>query len=185
MRSPVQLSKHALREGRHDRRCFSDVQRNPIYIVMDGLSCSHNVGCVFRMADAVLAAKVFLCGDSRKPPGKRISKGSRGAEKWVPWEYCEDITDALVALKASRVEIISMELCDSSVTYSQITYPSPVCFVIGSENKGVSPAALALSDRAIHLPMLGMSNSLNVSTATSVVLYDCLQKISAGSVSSE
>jgi len=95
----------------------------------------------------------------------------------VPGEYCEDITDALVMVKASGVEIISMELCDSSVPYSQITYSSPVCFVIGSENIRWSPAALALSDRAIHLPMLGMSNSLNVSTATSVVLYEVISKL--------
>jgi len=73
---PIQLSKGALREGRHDRHAFTDMPRNPVYIAMDSLTCSHNVGCVFRMADAVLAKKLLLCGDTRLPPSKRISKGS-------------------------------------------------------------------------------------------------------------
>jgi len=173
---PIQLSKGALREGRHDRHAFADLPRNPVYIAMDSLTCSHNVGCIFRMADAVLAQKLLLCGDTRLPPGKRISKGSRGAEKWVPWEHHERIADALLPLKESGVQIISLELCDSSVDYAQMSYASPVCFVVGAEHSGVSPEALALSDHTIHLPMLGMSNSLNVSTATSVILYDFLEK---------
>jgi len=100
---PVQLSKNELRRGRHDRRVFASVPRNPVYIAMDSLICAHNVGCIFRMADAVLVTRVFLCGTTRLPPGKKISKVSRGAEKWVPWEYYEQITDALTQLKASGV----------------------------------------------------------------------------------
>jgi len=177
---PIQLSKGALRAGRHDRHAFADLPRNPVYIAMDGLTCSHNVGCIFRMADAVLASKLLLCGDTRLPPGNKISKGSRGAEKWVPWEHHERIADALVPLKESGVQIISLELCDSSIEYTQMTYASAVCFVVEAEHRGVSPEALALSDYSIHLPMLGMSNSLNVSTATSVVLYDYLEKTERG-----
>jgi len=173
---PIQLSKGALRGGRHDRHGFADLPRNQVYIAMDGLTCSHNVGCIFRMADAVLASKLLLCGDTRLPPGNKISKGSRGAEKWVPWEHHEHIADALMPLKKAGVQIISLELCDSSIEYTQMSYVKPVCFVVGAEHRGVSSEALALSDHAIHLPMLGMSNSLNVSTATSVVLYDFLEK---------
>jgi len=177
MNSPVQLSKDALYRGKHDRHAFASVPRNPVYIAMDSLTCSHNVGCIFRIADAVLASKVFVCGETHQPPSRKIKKGSRGAEKWVPWEHYDRITDALIGLKESGVEIISVELCHSSVIYSQVSYTSPVCFVLGGEKRGVSPEALALTDRTIYLPMLGMSGSLNVSTAASVVLYDFIQKM--------
>jgi len=128
------------------------------------------------MADAVLATKILLCGTSCVPPGRKFSKGSRGAEKWVSWEHHEEITNALGTLKHDGVKIVALELCDTSVDYTNLRYEEPVCFVVGSERDGVSEEALALSDAAIHLPMLGMSNSLNVSTATSVILYDWLRK---------
>ena len=173
---PVQLSKAALREGKHRRQDFPTIQRNPIYIVLDNVRSAHNVGCIFRMADAVLASKIFVCGNSRMPEGRKFRKGSRGVEKWIPWSYQETVTDAITQLKNDGVEIISIEICDLSVNYTAVDYTKPVCFVIGSETYGVSPDALRLSDRCIHLPMLGMSNSLNVSTATCVVLYDWLRK---------
>ena len=55
---PIQLSKTALRDGKYDRQAFMSVPRNPVYIVLDSITCQHNVGCILRMADAVLAQRV-------------------------------------------------------------------------------------------------------------------------------
>jgi len=173
MHTPVQLSKPALREGKCDRGAFKTLARNPVYIALDSLSCQHNVGCILRMADAVLVEKVFLCGDTHTPPSRKLRKGSRGAEKWVNWEYHRQIPPLLQRLQDDGVSVVAVELCDRSVIYTRLELgdSSPACFVFGGECDGVSPAALAMADHAIQLPMLGMMNSLNVATAASVVLY--------------
>ena len=171
---PIQLSKTALRDGKYDRQAFMSVPRNPVYIVLDSITCQHNVGCILRMADAVLAQRVFLCGATPMLPSKKLRKGSRGAEKWVAWEYQAKVQDVLCSLKSDGVAIVALELCDQSIAYTEADYSMPVCFVLGAEGKGVSPGALAQADLVVHLPMLGMMNSLNVSTAASVLLYHYL-----------
>ncbi len=169
-----QLSKKDLRQNKHHRDEFHKVPRKPIYIVLDNLECAHNIGTILRMADAVLAEKVFLCGTTITPPSKKMRKGSRGAEKWVPWEYANDTVHVLMMLKKQDINIVALELSDQSTPYYQVNYCSPTCFVVGNESHGVSDKVLALSDQVVHLPMLGMMNSLNVATATSVVLFHYL-----------
>jgi tRNA (guanosine-2'-O-)-methyltransferase len=73
--------------------------------------------------------------------------------------------------------IFSVELCHESVNYSDVTYPSRCVLVLGNERKGVSEASLKLSYQHIHIPMFGMGNSLNVSTAGAIVLAECANQI--------
>ena len=73
--------------------------------------------------------------------------------------------------------VYSVELCHESVDYSEVVYPSPCVLVLGNERKGVSETALKLSHQQIHIPMFGMGNSLNVSTAGAIVLAECANQI--------
>ncbi len=73
--------------------------------------------------------------------------------------------------------VYGVELCHTSVDYNEVTYPSPCALVLGNERKGVSEAALKLSHQQIHIPMFGMGNSLNVSTAGAIVLAECASQI--------
>jgi tRNA G18 (ribose-2'-O)-methylase SpoU len=73
--------------------------------------------------------------------------------------------------------IYSVELCHESVDYTDVTYPAKCALVLGNERKGVSEAALKLSHQQIHIPMFGMGNSLNVSTAGAIILAECANQI--------
>lgn len=172
-----QLSKEELRGNKSKREEFKNIKRNNIYIVLDSLKCAHNVGTILRLSDSLLIKKVYICGDTIIPPNRKIKSSSRGAEKWVSWEYVEDPTTIVKELKEQDVEIVSVEYTDNSIEYYDYEPKKEVCLILGREYDGVSQELIDLSDKTIHLPLLGMSNSINVSTAASVVMYDIYKKM--------
>jgi len=172
-----QLTKTELRENKSKKEEFFKKQRNPIYIVLDSLKCTHNIGCILRLSDSLLIKKVFICGNTIIPPNRGIKAGSRGAEKWVPWEYRENAEEVVKELKENGVEIVSVEVTSNSIDYREYNPTRPVCLILGREFDGVSENLIHSSDVCVHLPILGMANSLNVSTAASVVMYDVYDKL--------
>lgn len=151
-------------------------ERNPIYIVLDNVRSLHNVGAIFRTADAVMAAKIFLCGITGQPPRKEITKTALGAEEIVPWEYHEDCATLLKKLK-TEMDIFAVELSPESRRFDHAKYHAPVCFVFGHEVQGISDSALKEIEKGVFLPMEGRANSLNVATCCGIILYDALMKL--------
>ena len=86
------------------------IKRKPIYIVCDNVLDTYNIGSIFRLADAVAASKVYLCGGSETPPNSRIAKASVGTDKWVPWQYATTAVEAIGDVR---------KLLDSSSTHSK------------------------------------------------------------------
>lgn len=171
-----QLSKIELRAEKKSREEFKNIKRNEIYIVLDSLKVAHNIGTILRLSDALLIKKVYICGNTIVPPNYKIKASSRGAEKWVDWEYIEHATQIVKKLKSEGVEITSVEVASNSIDYREYKPKFPLCLILGREYDGVSQELLDLSDNVIHLPLLGMSNSINVSTAASVVMYYAFDK---------
>lgn len=167
----TQLSKNSLREQKSSREEFFNKPRNEIYIVLDSLKCAHNIGTILRLSDALLVKKVFICGDTIIPPNRKIRSGSIGAEKWVDWEYCPSAVDVVKDLKNNNVTVISAEIADNSINYTDYKPTSPICLILGREYDGVSKELLEISDYVLHLPIMGMCNSINVSAAASVLMY--------------
>ena len=172
-----QLSKEELRAGKISKEEFKNLNRNPIYIILDSLKCAHNIGTILRLADSLLIKKVYICGNTIVPPNKKIKTSSRGAERWVEFEYVEDILDVVRKLKSEGVEITSVEIADDSINYTEYDPKFPIALVFGREFDGVSKEVLSKSDKIVHLPLLGMANSINVSTAASVAMYDVYNKL--------
>jgi len=172
-----QLNKIELRSGKPSRKDFSKVPRNPIYVVLDSLKCAHNIGTIIRMSDALLVKKVYICGDTITPPNRKIKSSSRGSEKWVPWEYRENIVELIAELKGKGVFILSSEISNSSVNYYDTEIKIPICVVLGREYDGIRDEVLDLSDCIVHLPMFGMLSSLNVATTSGVLLYEILRRV--------
>ena len=166
-----QLTKRELRNTKITREEFKDIERNNIYIVLDNFKVHYNIGIVFRLADAILAKKVYLCGTTCTPPNIKIKKTSIGAEKWVPYEYVENTLDIVKKLKEEGVEIVALEITDIP------NKEKGVCLVLGREYDGVSKEIIDIADYSIHLPIYGMCNSINVSTAASVAMYYILEKL--------
>jgi tRNA G18 (ribose-2'-O)-methylase SpoU len=171
------LSKGEIRANKTSKNNFFDTERLPIYILLDSLKCAHNIGTILRLSDALLIKKVFICGDTIIPPNKKIKASSRGAEKWVPWEYSDNIVNIINKLKEEGVFIMSAEVSKSSIAYDKAVYKLPIAIVLGREYDGVSDGALNLSDCIVHLPMYGMCNSINVSTTASVLMYEVYKKM--------
>ena len=172
-----QLDKQELRSQKNDRKDFWNQKRNPIYIVLDSLKCAHNIGTILRLSDATLVEKVFICGNTIIPPNRKIKDSSRGAEKWVPWEYKQNVIETITELKKNSITIVSLEIANRSIEYTDLKITFPICFVFGREYDGVNPEVLALSDYIVHLPIFGMANSINVSTTVSVMLYEALKSM--------
>ncbi len=172
-----QLTKEELRDSKTKRNDFLSLERNDIYVLLDSLKVAHNVGTILRLSDALLVKKVYICGNTIVPPNRKIKMSSRGAEKWVPWEYNENALEVAKELKSQGVQIVAVEVTSESIDYREYYPEGPVCLILGREYDGVSQELLDIADCSVHLPLLGMCNSINVSTAASVVLYDTYNKL--------
>ena len=176
MHSKIQLTKEDLRKGKPTRDEYLTKPKIPLVVVLDNVTNSYNIGAFIRLADAFAIEKVIVCGELTISD-KKLKKASRNEAKWVCVEYSDSTTSSLQTLLDDGYTVYSVELCHESVDYSEVVYPSPCVLVLGNERKGVSEAALKLSHQQIHIPMFGMGNSLNVSTAGAIVLAECANQI--------
>ncbi|MGB1262433.1 MAG: TrmH family RNA methyltransferase [Cognaticolwellia sp.] len=174
----IQLSKEELRENKLSREEYLTKPKIPLIVVLDNVTNSYNIGAFIRLADAFAIEKVIVCGTGALAiSDKKMKKASRNEAKWVSVEYNDSTTACLQTLLDDGYTVHSVELCHESVNYTNVTYPAKSVLVLGNERKGVSEAALALSHQQIHIPMFGMGNSLNVSTAGAIVLAECANQI--------
>lgn len=152
--------------------------RQEIYIVLDDILDTYNIGSVFRLADAVGAKKILLCKRSETPPNHRIKKASVGTWQWVEWEYSASTVDAISNLKSqiSNLRVIGVELDEKAVDYTKADYTLPIALVVGHESNGISPEVLNMCDTIVQLPQLGINKSLNVMVSLGIVLYEVLEK---------
>lgn len=154
-------------------------KRLPVYAIFENVRSLYNVGAMFRTSDAALVSKVFLAGITPRPPHAGIDKSALGAADVVPWEYCRDCRAVIEKLKSKGVNVVALELTRQSVPYFKMKYDFPVCLVVGSEVDGIDQKTLDLCDCAIDIPMLGCANSLNVSTAYGIALFEILRQANA------
>ncbi|EKD90982.1 MAG: hypothetical protein ACD_30C00054G0029 [uncultured bacterium] len=156
-----------------------DGRRNAIYIILDNVLDTYNIGAIFRLADAVAAKKIFLCGGTEAPPNPRIKKASINTTEVVDWEYFDKTEDAISELreKISNISIIAVEQQKDSIPYDQYNYSLPIALVAGHETEGISKEVLNLCDGVVELPMYGVNISLNVMVSLGIVLYQVLEKI--------
>jgi len=145
------------------------------YVVCDNIRSLENIGSIFRTADALGVAKIFLCGISGQPPNHKISKTALGAEKTIPFEYCRQIWRLIEKLKRDKINIIALEQNKRAVDYRKFKPKFPLALIIGNEIKGISKKTLSYADKIIYLPMLGKKESLNVSVAFGIAGYHIIE----------
>lgn len=154
-------------------------ERNEIYIILDNVLDTYNIGSIFRLADGVAAKKILLCGGSEIPPNPRIKKASINTTEIVEWEYFDTTEQAIISLKSqeSRVKVIAVEQSANSVPYDKFDYQFPIALVVGHEGFGVSENVLKMCDATVELPMYGVNKSLNVMVSLAIVLYKVLEQV--------
>ncbi|MFA5828247.1 MAG: TrmH family RNA methyltransferase [Candidatus Shapirobacteria bacterium] len=173
---PTKLNSHQLRKSRvgESKKNQSLIKRNPIVLVLDNVLDTYNIGSFFRLADAIGAQKLCLCGPVVTPPNIKIHRSSIGTWKWVPWQHYTSTRECLEELKKNGYQIIVCEQHPKSVNYQQANYKFPVAIIAGSESTGVSKEAITAADMIVEIPMYGINISLNVLVATSVVCFHSL-----------
>lgn len=168
------LAAKELRQSEPTSADLAKIKRRQIYIVCDNILDTYNIGAIFRLADAVAASGVYLCGDCETPPYHRIAKAAVGTEKWVPWKYFKKTEDAIKRLRKDykEIKVVAIEQGNGSVDFKKANYIEPVAFIIGHETTGVSPKILKICDEIVEIPMYGVNISLNVMVSLAIVLFN-------------
>lgn len=157
-------------------------QKYRAVLILENIRSVHNVGAIFRTADAVGIAKVFLIGETPTPldrlgrPRSDFAKTALGSEKTLLWEYKKTIVPVLKKLKKENYKIIAIEQNEDSVDFKKIKVGRHTACILGNEVLGVSKKALAHSDTIAEIPMRGVKESLNVSVAAGIVLFRFFDK---------
>lgn len=158
------------------KKIAKKVKRKDIYFILEDIFDTYNIGGFFRLADAVAAKKVFLCGKTETPPNPKIKKSSIGTYKFTPWEYAENVEQAITELKKVKgLKVVAVEQHKKSIDYRKANYKLPIAFVFGSEVHGLSKKGAKMSDEIIEIPMYGINKSLNVMVAAGIVVHKAIE----------
>lgn len=152
-------------------------------VILSNLRSVHNVGSIFRTADALGFQKIYLCGTTPTPldkygvPRKDFLKVSLGAEKTTSWEYVIDAKELIKKLRVERYYAIAVEQDERSLDYKNIDIKErrKIAFVLGEEVDGLSKDILDEVSVIAEIPMLGAKESLNVAIAFGVAAYRILK----------
>jgi len=135
-----------------------------------------NVGSIFRTCDAAGVTKLILTGITPRPPRKEIDKTALGAVDTVEWESEDNLEFTISNLKKQGFKIVALEQDSRSIPYTEFESDNvSVALIVGSETEGVQKEILDLCDTIIEIPMHGEKNSLNVSVATGIALYQLIR----------
>lgn len=148
-----------------------------IAILLHNIRSAHNVGSIFRTADAAGVSKIYLSGYTPAPVDrfgrvqKEIAKTALGAEKGVPWEYAKTPRAILKKMRAVGFRVVGVEQDNRSRDYRTFELKKPTLFIFGNEVRGLSPQLRSSCDDLIQIPMFGKKESLNVATSAGIVLF--------------
>lgn len=159
--------------GRPDLATFKQLSKQPIVVVLDAVRSAHNVGSVFRTADAFLIEELLLCGITPTPPNKEIRKTALGAEQSVNWRHMPTTKEAIEQLKLSGYQVWAVEQASGSVELSdlQLDPNQKYALVFGNEVYGVDDTIMPLCDGVVEIAQKGTKHSLNVSVSAGIVLW--------------
>lgn len=148
-------------------------------ILVPNIRSLHNVGSIFRSADAFGISEIILSGYTPTPPRPEINKTAIGAEEFVDWRYEKDAKKTVHQLKDEGYCIVGLEQTDDSTDLPDFDAAAPerICIILGSEVSGIEEELLPLIDEFVAIPQFGRKHSLNVSVAAGVVLYAMLEKL--------
>ncbi len=144
-------------------------------IVLEEVTNTHNASAVVRSCDAAGILYVDIISANREPFPVNKAISTR-AEKWLHFTYYSSTRTCLKKLKKQGFKIVSTQLGDKSLPYTDLDYTQPMALVFGNESKGISNEALELSDYVVKIPMFGMAQSLNLSVSVGIILYEAIRQ---------
>ncbi len=153
-------------------RCRATLDRRQpdLKVLLDGVHKPHNVGAILRTCDAVGVYEAHAVVPQGNLSIHRHC--SAGAGQWIKTQLHDDVTAAVNALKADGTRVYAAHLSDRAVDFRSIDYTQPCAVLMGAELWGVSDAGAEAADEHIIIPMAGLVESLNVSVAAAVILFE-------------
>lgn len=157
---------------------FHEARKLPLIVVLDDVRSLHNVGSVFRSADAFRVEAVYLCGITATPPHPEIHKTALGGEDSVAWRYFPTATEAVESLHNDGFFVYSIEQVEGSTKLQnlQLDTDKRYAVVLGNEVKGVHQEVVDMSDGCLEIPQFGTKHSLNVSVTAGMVIWEVAKK---------
>jgi len=152
-----------------------------IILILDNIRSVHNVGSLFRTADGFGIKEIYLCGTTPAPIdrfGRKrndFQKVSLGAEEVVPWNYFETTQEAILHAKENHYQIVAIEQDENSQIIDTFVSEKNIAILLGTEVTGMSQEILEMCDIILEIPMRGTKESLNVSVAGGVAMYEILK----------
>ncbi|MBS1599122.1 MAG: RNA methyltransferase [Bacteroidetes bacterium] len=156
---------------------FKGSDKIPVVVILDNIRSMHNVGSVFRTADAFLLQAIYLCGYTPQPPHRDINKTALGATETVDWKYFDNAVEAIDCLKKDGYTIAAVEQVEKSISLKDFSsvQKDKLAIIFGNEVSGISEDVLKMADIFIEIPQFGMKHSLNVSVAAGIVLWEVVR----------
>ena len=177
MRNPSEYYvRHEPGSDRIPLEAALNAPRYPIWGILDRIRSAHNVGSMFRTGDGANIGGLFLCESTPAPPHRHLSKTALGAVDVVPFQQFENVENAIFAARENGAQVLALEKCEGSVGLWDFEVQFPVALVVGNEKDGLDEPTRNLCDATVHLPMCGHKNSLNVSVAFGIALYEILRR---------
>ena len=158
---------------------FKSAEKTPITVVLENIRSMHNVGSVFRTADAFRIEKIYLCGYTPLPPHRDIHKTALGSTETVDWEGYENPEEAIAHLKNQGYKIYAIEQVHNSIMLNELVVSAneKIALIFGNEADGVSEELIGMADACIEIPQAGSKHSFNISVAAGIVLWHLYNKI--------
>ena len=166
----------AARPGADERAA----SRLPVIVLLDDIRSAHNVGLLFRLCDCVNVEALWLGGItawpgvSERATNRMAKTGVGGSLEVVPWRHWEDPVPEVERLRAQGWRIVVVEQGEGTVGWREADYGARTVLIFGHERKGVRDELIERADVIVELPVRGITNSLNVATCASVLLYEIL-----------
>ncbi|MEX2535648.1 MAG: tRNA (guanosine(18)-2'-O)-methyltransferase TrmH [Trueperaceae bacterium] len=146
-------------------------RRQPdLTILAEDVYKPHNLSAMLRSCDAIGIGVVHAVDPTGGVP--TFNETSAGAHKWVELRLHQDVIEAQLSLRGEGMQILAAHFSERSIDYRDVDYTRPTAVLLGNEKKGVSQQGEARADEHVLIPMLGMAESLNVSVATAVILFE-------------
>ncbi len=158
---------------------FRSSEKIPIVIVLDNIRSQHNIGSVFRTADAFRLEAIYLCGITATPPHREIHKTALGATETVDWKYFDSTEDAVKKMQDAGYRIIAVEQAEGSTLLQDFQPESDqkLAIIFGNEVNGIEEEVLNLADTCLEIPQFGTKHSLNISVSVGIVIWDIIFKL--------
>ena len=151
-----------------------------VALLLEGVQNPFNVGSILRTAAALRVDHVWFTGGATTPAHPKVGKTALGSERFVNWSEHRSLAAAATGLRDEGYRLVGVELAGGATPVHEAHLTDAVCFALGHEERGLSPACLEACDTVAFIPQLGRIGSLNVAQAAAIVLWEARRREWAG-----